>query len=102
MMTADERVIKINDIADEVLKELYVKYLELYKERLTSEMGEYSTQEYASGLMALAVNFSGNLLSRISNLHEAIEIEGVYMAFVEMLSMGLKRVDKMKINGSMH
>lgn len=95
-MSVNERVIKINDISDEVLKELYVKYLELYKERLTKEIGDFDTQEYASGLMALAVNFSGNILSRICNLHPSIEIEGVYMAFMEMLSAGLRKVNNMK------
>ncbi len=67
-----------------------------YRDRLSEELGEYDSQEYASGLMALAVNLSGNLLSGIKKMHESVEIGSLYLCFTEMLVSGLQKVDSMK------
>ena len=99
MSNENETALKVCDIAHDVLAEMFTEIIIRFKDKVNSEVPEADDAHYGSGLMTLAVNFSGNILSHISKTLEFVDSENLIHVFVEALHEGIKIV---KTEKSLH
>ena len=90
----NERWMKFNDIALEVLKEGYEGMMKAYKEKIFENFREFNDAEYATGLITMALNFSSSIIYRLCKANPAIEPEVLLNDFIQLILDALREQDK--------